>query len=65
MDEETLMLILKIGITVGSLILLWTFKKNIMNILNDIVNIGTNKYKGKSVDEIREEMEMKMDEVLK
>ncbi len=65
MDENTLMLLLKIGVTAASLILLWIFKKQIKDMVTGIITVGTDKYKGKSVDEIRESMEMKMDEVLR
>ena len=66
MDSDTLWMLVKIGITAGSLILLWIYKRRIMSILTDaIVGGDTKAYEEKTYVEIRDEMERKIDEVLK
>ena len=65
MDDNTMWLLIKIGITAGSLILLWLFKRKIMKVISDIITGNdTEVYQGKTVIEIRDGIEATMDEVL-
>ena len=66
MDDNTMWLLVKIGATVGSFILLWVFKKQLIKMVTDVVvGSDTTEYEGRNYTDIRDGMEAKMDEVLK
>ena len=65
MDENTMWLIVKIGVTVGSFVLLFIFKNQLIRMVsNVIVGSETEEYEGKTFAEVRENVEKKMDRVL-
>lgn len=66
MDDNTFWLLVKIGITIASLVFLWIFKKHIMRLVTDLIVGGDTKvYEDKTYDQIRSDMERKLDEVLR
>ena len=65
MDENTTWLIIKIIATVGSVLLLLIFKKQLVRMITNVVVGGDSEsYEGKTYTEVREEIEKKMDRVL-
>ena len=57
---------LKIAITVVSVISLYLFRRRIIKIVSDIIVGGdTTRYNGKQVSEIMEDVESRLDEVIR
>lgn len=65
-DIETVYTVLKICGVVLSTILLYRFRRDILKIVTDIVVGGdTKEYAGKDLNEIRERLDSRIEEVLK
>ena len=64
-DLETIYWILKIGVVLLSVILIYRFKGEIIKVITDIIVGGDSKeYVGKDLTEIKERIESRMEEVL-
>ena len=65
MDENTMWLIVKIGATVISFVLLFIFKNQLIRMVtNVVVGSETEGYEGRTFTEVRDSVEKKMDKVL-
>ena len=65
-DYELILLIVKIGVALFSMVTLYIFRRDILKIITDITVGGdTKEYVGKDISEIKERLNDRINEVLK